>query len=323
VWNDLTPGNSEIFYKKSTNGGGVWTTKRLTFGSGFSTEPAIATDTNDNIHVVWHEDAKSVEILYKKSTNSGTSWTQKRLTWGGGNWYPDIATDGNNNIHIFYEGGQSGNFEIYHKKSTNGGGTWTTKRVTWTSKSSGHAAIAIDTNNRINIVWQDYTPGNYEIYYKRSTNGGTSWRTKRLTWSSESSINPKIAADSNNRIHIVYEDDTPGNRELYYKKTTNGGISWTTKRLTWSSAYSYAPAVATDSNNRIHVSYMEEVNGNSEIFYKRSTNGGTSWTHKRLTWSSGHSGYPAIAITAGDNIQMVYEDNLPGNTEIYHKKGIQ
>jgi hypothetical protein len=323
VWNDNTPGNSEIYYKKSTNGGSSWTTKRLTFGSGWSSEPAIATDKNDNIHVVWHEDAKTVEIFYKKSTNGGSSWTTKRLTWGSGNWYPDIATDGNNNIHVVWEGGHSGSFEIYHKKSTNGGETWTTKRLTWTSSSPGKAAIATDTNNSINIVWQDYTPGNYEIYLKRSTNGGVSWITKRLTWSSALSINPKIATDSNNHIHVIYEDDTPGNRELYYKKSTNGGVSWTTKRLTWSSAYSYSAAVATDSNNRIHVSYIEEVNGNTEIFYKRSTTGGSSWAHKRLTWNLGQSRWPAIAINTSNIIQLVYEDNLPGNMEIYHKKGIQ
>ena len=43
------------------------------------------------------------------------------------------------------------------------------KRLTWTSGSSRSPATAVDSNNHIHVVWEDLTPGNYEIYYKRGT----------------------------------------------------------------------------------------------------------------------------------------------------------
>ena len=62
--------------------------------------------------------------------------------------------------------------------------TWEpTKRLTWNSGETGFIAIAADSNNHIHVVWDDSTPGNFEIFYKKSTNGGTTWTTKRLTYS--------------------------------------------------------------------------------------------------------------------------------------------
>ncbi len=58
--------------------------------------------------------------------------------------------------------------------------------------------------------------GNEEIYYKKSTDGGTTWKQKRLTWNSGESILPVIAVDSSGNFHVVWEDDSPGNDEIFY-----------------------------------------------------------------------------------------------------------
>jgi len=41
---------------------------------------------------------------------------------------------------------------------------------------------------------------------------------KRLTLNSGSSLYPAIAVDPSGNPHMVWDDDTPGNREIYYKK---------------------------------------------------------------------------------------------------------
>ena len=62
---------------------------------------------------------------------------------------------------------------------------------------------------------------------------------KRLTWNSGDSRLPAIAVDSSGNLHVVWQDDTPGNSEIYYKKSTDGGATWTTsQRLTWNSGAS-------------------------------------------------------------------------------------
>jgi len=120
-----------------------------------------------------------------------------------------------------------------------------TKRITWNSGGSCWPAIAIDSNNNLHVVWYDYTPSNWEIYYKKSTDGGSTWSAaKRLTWTSGSSQEPAIAIDSNNNLHVVWHDLTPGNVEIYYKRSTDGGSTWgATKRITWNSGLSCDPAM--------------------------------------------------------------------------------
>ena len=122
---------------------------------------------------------------------------------------------------------------------------------------------------------------------------------------------------------LVWYDDTPGNLEVYYRKTTNGGKTWSpTERMTWTSGDSRHPVIAGDSTDAVHVVWDDDTPGDDEIYYKKSTNGGTTWsTVQRLTWTSGSSRYPAMAIDADDAIHVVWQDDTPGKNEIYYKKG--
>jgi len=281
-------------------------TKRLTWNSGASYDPAIATDSSGNIHVVWtNVTSGNSEIYYKRSTDGGSTWQPtKRLTWNAGDSrFPAITTDSSGNIHVVWADYTSGNFEIYYKRSTDGGSTWqphyeiyhnyeiyykrstdggstwqSTKRLTWNSLESFDPAIAIDSSGNIHVVWCDYSFHNFEICYKRSTDGGSTWQsTRRLTWNSGNSVEPAIAIDSSSNIHVVWVDDTPGNSEIYYKRSTDGGSTWTTKRLTWNAGNSWDLAITTDSSGNIHVVWADYTSGNFEIYYKRSTDGGSTW----------------------------------------------
>src|SRR4030042_1392055 len=111
--------------------------------------------------------------------------------------------------------------------------TWTaSKRLTNNAGSSSYPAIAVDGSN-IYVVWEDNTPGNGEIYFKKSDDGGATWTTnKRLTNTAGGTYEPAIAVDGSN-IYVVWYDYTPGNDEIYFKKSDDGGVTWTTnKRLT-------------------------------------------------------------------------------------------
>jgi len=148
---------------------------------------------------------------------------------------------------------------------------------------------------------------------------------KRLTSLPGSSGVPAVAIDSDDYIHVIWADDTPGNYEIYHKRSMDGGTTWNAiKRLTWNSGTSYLPAIAIDSSNAIHVVWYDSTPGQNEIYYKRSTDEGTTWnTMNRLTWNSGFSTNPGIAIDSSGAIHVVWQDNTPGNYEIYYRKFIK
>jgi len=331
VWDDPTPGNWEIYYKKSTDAGTTWTiSKRLTLTSGASSRPAIAVDPYDNLHLVWSDETPgNGEILYKKSTDGGATWTKdNRLTWTSGHSFePVIAVDPSGNLHVVWEDYTPGNGEIFYVNSSDGGTTWTTsKRLTWNSGLSYEPAMAVDPSGNLHVSWVDGTSGNWEIYYKKSTDGGITWETsKRISWTSGGSYAAALAVDPSGNLHMFWSDDTPGNYEVYRVKSTDGGATWTkSQRLTWTSGESWWPAIAVDSPANLHVVWYDDTLGNYEIYYKKSTDGGATWTaNNRLTWNSGASEVPAIGVDSSGNLHVVWEDSTPGNIEIYYKKFIK
>jgi len=93
------------------------------------------------------------------------------------------------------------------------------RRLTWTAGDSGWPALAVAPANKVYLAWADDTPGNEDIYGRMSTNGGTTWTpTTRVTYNSGRSLFPAMVVDLSGFFHLVWQDDTPGNFELYYLK---------------------------------------------------------------------------------------------------------
>ena len=299
---------------------------RLTWNSGESKIPAITVDSSNVVHAVWFDEASgNTEIFYKHSLNTGTSWSANtRLTWNAGDSYsPVIAVNPGNQVHVAWYDRTPGNNEIFYKRSTNGGITWSTlKRLTWNSGDSNIPSIAADSCNRVHVAWYDMTPGNNEIFYKRSTDGGVTWSaTTRLTWSPGLSFTPSIATGSGNSVHVVWYDYASTDYEIYYKQSTDGGATWSAiTRLTWNTGNSLGASVAVDSSGGIHVAWYYGDPGHRDIYYKRSSNGGTSWSGiTRLTWNTGDSYRLNLATDTSNGIHIVWRDKTPGNFEIFYK----
>jgi hypothetical protein len=305
-----------------SQGAQAWTTTRLTWSADSSLKPVMAVDSSKNLYVFYSDDTPgNFEIFLKKSTDTGASWTTKRLTWNiGTSQWPSAAVDGNDYIHLVWQDVTPGNYEIYYRKSTDGGSSWSTKRLSTTPDYSNGPAIAIDSNNRIHVVWYDHSPGNNEIFYTMSTDTGATWTSKRLTWNQGESVTPAIAADSNDVVHLVWCDSSSGNPEIYYRNSTTSGATWSApKRMTWSIGTSRFPKIVTDLSDNIHVVWDDDAVGNYEVFCKTSTDTGATWAKKRLTWNPGLSRVPDITAGFKNIIHVVWCDDTPGNDEIYYK----
>jgi len=329
VWHDNTPGNDEIYYRRSTDGGSSWLpSRRLTWTLDESGYPDIAVDSSGGVHVVWYDYTPgNYEIYYRGSTDGGDNWLpSQRLTWTpAASELPAIAIDGVDRIHVVWNDYTPGYPDIYYRRSMTGGASWAApQRLVWNSGYSSNPSIACTPAGHLHVVWSDYTPGNFEIYYIAGSNGGTTWSSpRRLTWSSGQSDSPAIAAHASGLLHVVWWDITPGTAEIYYKNSPDGGASWTTaRRLTWTSGGSFSPAIKLGFSGQLHVVWEGIVDSDGEIFYKKSLDEGATWgSTQRRTWNSGWSASPAIAFDNSGYLHVVWCDNTPGNFEIYYLKG--
>ena len=274
------------------------------------------------VHTVWYDNRDgNPEIYYKCSTDGGVTWgADTRLTNNTAeSRYPYIAVSGSI-VHTVWYDNRDGNDEIYYKRSTDGGVTWgADTRLTNNTAYSNVPSIAV-SGSIVHTVWQDNRGGNWEIYYKRSTDGGVTWGADtRLTNYAADSNFPSIAV-SGSIVHTVWQDNRYGNTEIYYKRSTDGGVNWEADtRLTNNTASSLYPSIAV-SGSIVHTVWEDTRDGNLEIYYKRSTDGGVSWeTDTRLTNNTAGSWYPSIAVS-GSIVHTVWSDDRDGNDEIYYKR---
>lgn len=321
VWHDERT-NWNIYYKCSTDAGLTWSTDtRLSTGSAQSHESGIAL-SGSVLHVIWHDNRDgNWEIYYKRSTDAGINWgSDTRLTNNSfQSTTASIAVSGSN-VHVVWQDDRDGNIEIYYKRSTDGGINWgTDTRLTNDTSVSVYPSVTV-SGSAIHAVWYDGRDGNYEIYYKRSTDGGISWGADTRLSATPFVSELATVAVSGSIVHVVWQDMRDGNYEIYYKRSTDGGLSWgTDTRMTNNSAESFAPNLTLSGSN-IHLTWQDARDGNFEIYYKRSTDGGISWgTDTRLTNASGSS-VRSFSTVTGTAVHVVWMDERDGNWEIYYKQ---
>lgn len=321
--------------------GQTWSARqRLTWNTGNSSSPRMAVSSGTGIHILWSDYTfyKS-EILYKNSTDRGDTWQPPtRLTWNPNYSKQCDAAGFYNYVFIVWSDYFSyNNYEIMHKRANVLTSTWdASKRVTWRHGTSSKPSICISfkadigaTYTLVHIVWVDETTGNEEIYYKKGTyqkdkiSESFYWsELKRLTWNSSSSRRPVVAVDSNQIIHVIWYDNSSGNTEIYHKRSTDEGVTWSAlHRLTWTSDPSFELDMTIDSADRIHIVWYDGPYSSSSLFHKKSTNGGLNWTGPtRIMWTSPSAAGTSIAADSSNNLHVLYTDNHTGTDEIYYKK---
>ena len=224
TWYDKRDGNYEIYYTKLDNNGNTLVDDtRLTDATGDSKNPSITVDSSGNVHIAWHDKRSGYnEIYYTKLSNSGATLVDDtQLTYVGNYcWYSSIAVDSSGNVHIAWSDKRSG-IQIYYTKLDNDGNTLVDDTKLTDEGISERPSIAVDSSDNLHIAWtdnRDCLP--YEVYYtKLDNNGNTLVDDTRLTVAPEASKKyVRIAADSNNDIHLVWPDNRDGNDEIYYKK---------------------------------------------------------------------------------------------------------
>jgi len=86
----------------------------------------------------------------------------------------------------------------------------------------------VANGNNVFVVWADLAPGNFDIFLRRSTDGGNNWgQITNLSANSTSSNFPQIAVTGNN-VFVVWDEFTDFNssHKIMLRRSTDGGTTF-------------------------------------------------------------------------------------------------
>ncbi len=141
----------------------------------------------------------------------------------------------------------------------------------------------------------------------------TQWQPDyRLTNSAAESYlaynNGHCIAAAGDSVHVVFTENRDNLTSVFYKRSLDGGASWTPDILISGTLDHLRTAVIAVQGQRVHVAWSKIEAGIYEIYYRSSTNGGNDWRPVINIVSLGSISVdkPSIAVT-GSYVHLTWQ----------------
>ncbi len=171
------------------------------------------------------------------------------------------------------------NGEIMFKYSADLGTTWgANKLISSSSNVCGWPVVAASGQN-VYVLYHQLA-GDYEIIFQRSTDYGQTWSPMQgLSGISSGAITPQIAAVWNT-VYAVWEQKINNIAEIYFTKSTDGGLNWSPVQNISNSPLTNSRWVQLSADwDTLYCTWTEMTTYPlSDIYFSKSTNGGKNWT---------------------------------------------
>jgi hypothetical protein len=330
VWEDDSPGNLDVFFSRSTDGGTTFSSPiDLSADAADSANPQVATDAAGNIFVVWENDtAGALGILFSRSIDGGLTFSAPVFLSAnmGGSVSPQMLVDLVGNINVVWEDDSVGAADISYSRSANSGISFSIpKSLSRNVGSSVNAQIAVDLVGNINVVWENNSPGNFDVFYSRSADNGTTFSIpKSLSNELGDSRNPQIAVDSSGSVNVLWADNIPPNfnTDVFFVRSNDGGVTFSAvQNLSNNVGISANPWLTVDAGGNVNVTWEDSTPGNRDIFFAQSTGGGATFSAaQNLSNDLGLSSFAQIAADKNANLNVVWQDAAPGVSQIFFSR---
>ena len=320
VWQDNPPGNYQIFFTRSSDGGATFSAPmNISNDPRGAGSPYMAVDSGGNINVAWVSSPTVVPyiISFSRSSDGGATFSTPIAVSSRPSYRPQVAVDSAGNINVAWTEGFNGPFDVVFSRSSDGGATFTAPKViSYLSEVDLGFRMALDSKGNLYAVWDTQPYGN--IYLSHSSDGGATFSYTAIT-NNTSGTGPQgqqIAIDSSDNINVVWN--------IFFSRSSDGGATFSTpQNLSNDLGNSYASQIATDSSGNINVVWQDNTPGNYDIFFTRSSDGGATFsTPENLSNDPGDSGNPQIVVDSSGNINVGWTDNTPGNLDIFFTRSV-
>jgi S1-C subfamily serine protease len=245
---------------------------------------------------------------------------------------PRVTSFANNVYAVWEEGHNNGN-KIIFTRSTDRGNTFSkpmelTEGLGMDYETPDIAAF----QQNVYIVWTDNSQGNFDIFFTKSTDSGNTF-SKPINISNTHGISyfPRIAINTNKTVYIVWTDNSQGNYNILFAKSTDGGSTFTKPiALGNTKGVSNFPSIATSEDGTVYVVWSHKNNTDFDpsntqnqtqtydVFFVKSLDGGNIFSQAvNLSNDPSNSVSPVVGVSKDHEVYVLWSDNSIGTYETF------
>jgi hypothetical protein len=314
IWLDNTPGNFSVFFSRSSDGGGTFSSPlNLSNNPGGSANGArVGVDSAGNIYVAWFDGSSGTPgIFFRRSTDGGATFSSamsQPATQGA-----LMAVDPAGKIYLAWTASDnSGIARLVFSRSLDGGATFSNPlTISNPSVTAILGAIALDASGNINVAWTEAAPpqGLDTIYFSRSTDGGTTFSSpSQVTNSGGPMLRVAgLAVDASGSIHVLWTDALGGQTDTFLNLSSNGGATFAAENFQAGvSDFAQSAQLALDARGGINVVW-HTGDANPVVNFARSADEGASFATQNIAGNDFSDPSPAaMATDSSGNINIIW-----------------
>ncbi len=298
---------------------------------GQTTQQATGSSPDgDKICVVWTQfDVADPQLYFRLYDTSARSWSPAlnaapfQVSATGNVNRPRCAIDTPGNVHVVWQqkhrngdGSVTGQLDLAYRRLGAGGNA--ADGNSWTGiqgLGDNRSAVDIDAvpnagDGRVWIVSRLYREGGSSALDVRSWNGNTGWDNSRILDTGGQADGPRIAADVQGFVHIVFRNGgASGINYVYLGPTGNFGP----RIAVPNGANAGSTDIAVDrGNGNVHIVFAKDF---TKLYYaQKSYNSGFSLT--QIDEGSDLVDDPSVAWSANGRLTVTYSNNKGGEVDI-------
>ncbi len=276
--------------------------------TAYNTQRKVARDATGEIFAAYVQaTGQGPRVLVAHSRDEARSWEDLTppTTPGQPSDRASLALDSRGVLHLAWtEATAQGYRQVFHASYRQG--SWSAPtQLSFTQGYSGFPSLAVDSRDRVHVVWYGYDGQAYQVSY-RNLDGGRWSDVQLLTSGSLDALNPALAIGPDDTLHVAYYRLSGADTRVYY--FTSRPAWGTSQILSDPRRASSDPTLAVDSKAVIHVAWSTSGGNRSAVIYRNLSAG--LWSPPvELSSPAASAQHPSLTVDAAGHVTVLWDQD--------------